>query len=328
MTYIREELMKPDILEQAANWLDQENELTSAEKSELNAWLANPEHMAAYKKMQGLLNSDALSDALQQSSDSTVVCFEQTRKKHVSVAMAASLAFVCILAYILMPYGNEYSEPRQTTASTSHIYEVELSSPIAERKSSVLDDGSQVHLNANSALSVSQTKNKRFAVLEQGQVFFDIAPDKNRPFIINTGNAEITVLGTSFDVKRTPQHTTVSVYEGTVNVKADKKVTLTKGHSIKVQAGKIVNVSEQTFDILPLWRAGWLEVDNTPIDEVIAQFQAYLDKKVVFDERLSGLLINGRFALDRPEESLMLISNTNQLEFVNETQRIVIQAKN
>ncbi|WP_133468275.1 FecR family protein [Paraglaciecola marina] len=319
--------MRPEILEQAAQWLDQETELTTTQQTELKAWLQTPEHAAAYDKMQKLLNSEALAEALRQPSSPRVIPINSKPKSKITLAIAASVALIFGLSYMIFLNNLVPIKPIQTAALSTPNYHVEITAPIAKRTSSLLEDGSHVHLNANSVLSVSQTKEQRFAALTQGQVFFDIAPDKNRPFVIDAGDSEITVLGTSFDVERTPNYTSISVYEGVVKVKADKEITLTKGQGIRVESGQIISYTDKNHQMLPLWRTGWLEVTDAAITDVATQLQAYLEKEIILEEPITSLRINGRFALDRPEESLMLISKTNQLELHNEAQRIVLRSK-
>ena len=61
-------------------------------------------------------------------------------------------------------------------------------------------------------------KNKREVILKEGQVLFEIAKDKNRPFIITAGKTLIEVVGTKFEVKNIENITTISVEEGLVKV--------------------------------------------------------------------------------------------------------------
>jgi transmembrane sensor len=318
--------MAPDIMEQAANWLDLEAELTDEQKTQFDIWLQIPEHAAAYKKMKKVMSSDLLSEAINQSQQKNISMVSRIKNFPAPLALAASVACILSFVYMLYPVANTpLTQP--VTIATTKTYEIELSTPIAKRSSSMLKDGSHVHLNANSIVNISQTQNERLASLKQGQVFFDVAPDKKRPFIIDVGNSKITVVGTSFDVERTPFYTNISVYEGVVKVKVQKEVTLTKGQSIKIQSGQITYFKNSLEDMSSQWRSGWLEVNDASIVEVIAQLQGYLSKKVVFDDQVRGLRINGRFALDRAEESLMLISNTNQLVLHHEAQRIVLSSK-
>ena len=89
---------------------------------------------------------------------------------------------------------------------------------IGERRSITLADGSTVDLNARSKLRVEFSKNERRVELLDGQALFQVAKDKNRPFIVASGEATVRAVGTQFDVYRKDSGTTVTVLEGRVAV--------------------------------------------------------------------------------------------------------------
>ena len=89
---------------------------------------------------------------------------------------------------------------------------------IGERRSITLADGSTVDLNSRSRLRVEFTKGERRVELAEGQALFQVAKDKNRPFIVSSGNAIVRAVGTQFDVYRKANGTTVTVLEGRVAV--------------------------------------------------------------------------------------------------------------
>ena len=92
------------------------------------------------------------------------------------------------------------------------------STDIGERRSITLADGSTVDLNARSKLRVEFSKNERRVELLDGQALFQVAKDKNRPFIVASGEATVRAVGTQFDVYRKDGGTTVTVLEGRVAV--------------------------------------------------------------------------------------------------------------
>jgi transmembrane sensor len=92
------------------------------------------------------------------------------------------------------------------------------STDIGERRSITLSDGSTVDLNARSKLRVEFSKNERRVELLDGQALFQVAKDKNRPFIVASGEATVRAVGTQFDVYRKDSGTTVTVLEGRVAV--------------------------------------------------------------------------------------------------------------
>jgi transmembrane sensor len=89
---------------------------------------------------------------------------------------------------------------------------------IGERRSITLTDGSTVDLNARSKLRIEFTKNERRVELVDGQALFQVAKDKNRPFVVSSGSATVRAVGTQFDVYRKENGTTVTVLEGRVAV--------------------------------------------------------------------------------------------------------------
>lgn len=82
-----------------------------------------------------------------------------------------------------------------------------------------LPDGSTVTLNRNSAVTYPKTfrGNTRHVTLK-GEGFFNVTPDKNKPFIIDADNSNIKVVGTSFNVKSNSEKTEVIVETGIVEV--------------------------------------------------------------------------------------------------------------
>jgi transmembrane sensor len=89
---------------------------------------------------------------------------------------------------------------------------------IGERRSITLTDGSTVDLNARSRLRIEFSKKQRRVELLDGQALFQVAKDKNRPFIVSSGDATVRAVGTQFDVYRRTNGTTVTVLEGRVAV--------------------------------------------------------------------------------------------------------------
>src|SRR5690606_8924025 len=81
-----------------------------------------------------------------------------------------------------------------------------------------LPDGSTVHLNTNAEMVYQKQwlGKGRKVRLFKGEVFFEVKRDQNNPFVIESGNSKITVLGTSFHVRRDGTDTEVIVASGAV----------------------------------------------------------------------------------------------------------------
>src|SRR5690606_11338540 len=78
----------------------------------------------------------------------------------------------------------------------------EVQTPRGDRSLTVLDDGTQVWLNANSTLRFATdfvAGNTREVFLD-GEAFFDVVEDKSKPFIVHASGVSVEVLGTAFNV--------------------------------------------------------------------------------------------------------------------------------
>ena len=82
---------------------------------------------------------------------------------------------------------------------------LEISASATTVKSVTLPDGSLVSLNSNTHLTYPTRfgKNTREITIE-GEAFFEVTPNKEKPFIIHAGTAQVKVLGTSFNVRAYP----------------------------------------------------------------------------------------------------------------------------
>jgi transmembrane sensor len=89
---------------------------------------------------------------------------------------------------------------------------------VGERRSLTLADGSTVDLNVRSSIRVEFSNSERRVELLDGQALFQVAKDKERPFIVRSGDATVRAIGTQFDVYRKSSGTTITVLEGRVAV--------------------------------------------------------------------------------------------------------------
>lgn len=108
--------------------------------------------------------------------------------------IAAAVALLAVSAFVLKNYFQSGTEPLQTTM-------------VQEGKTSELQlsDGTQISLNQNSRLSYpDQFSGKERKVSLEGEAFFEVAKNPEKPFIIETQFADIQVLGTSFNIRSYP----------------------------------------------------------------------------------------------------------------------------
>mgnify|MGYP003859816873 CR=1 FL=1 len=140
------------------------------------------------------------------------------------IKIAASIVIVLMLGF---SYNKYYSH-------VDKVENIEKITQKGQKSTLVLSDGTQIRLNANSKISYPEKfdPNKREVHLE-GEAFFDVARDEERPFIIKSGDLTTTVLGTSFNIKAFPEEEMeVTVATGKVHVRAGAEENRGKGGPI------------------------------------------------------------------------------------------------
>lgn len=177
-----------------------------------------------------------------------------------------------------------------------------------------LPDGSMVTLNKRSLLSYPPKfrGNKREVVLK-GEGFFNVTPNKSKPFIIYAGETEITVVGTSFNVKSIDGNTEVVVESGIVRVtKNGQTIELNAGERTTVNAATNIPVKEEVSDKLyNYYRTKVFVCDDTPLWKLVDVINEAYDANIVIKrEELRNLPINTTFNNESLEQVLEVIRQT------------------
>ncbi|MFM9950161.1 MAG: FecR family protein [Saprospiraceae bacterium] len=227
------------------------------------------------------------------------------------VAIAASVALLAGCFAVWQVY-NSPSTPEMLSISTK----------AGERRDVKLPDGSQVVLNENSSIAYSQdmqTASSRRLNLN-GEAYFDIAKDANRPFIIATAYANVRVLGTAFNVRayRGEAQTEVEVERGKValdgNTDTPPLVLLAGQRGLCRPDGSLDRVK---LPELPAhsWRTGKLDFRGAPMKQVVEALERHY--KIQIDLNSSGIVncpFSGKF-------------DQAPLEAVMETIAVTLEAK-
>jgi len=184
---------------------------------------------------------------------------------------------------------------------------------IGERSTLILADGSTLTLNTNSKVEVDFSDEERSINLVRGQALFEVAKNKNWPFVVKAGNQRITALGTAFDVRldNSVKEVRVVLVEGRVAVDefsedersiiADKRVELVPGDRLVSVSNIKRTVGKTDLDLAISWREGRIVFRGENIKDAISEINRYsVDQlRLGADPRLKGLNINGVFDAGR-----------------------------
>ncbi len=186
-----------------------------------------------------------------------------------------------------------------------------------------LQDGSKISLNigANLKYPAKFSKKERRVKLE-GEAYFDIANQQERPFVIEALDAEILVLGTSFYVNanKEDQSVEVVVYSGKVAIiSPDKKtIELNPGQKGRYEKEKKEIIStENTNPNVISWKTKTLVFENSSLKEVYEIISnTYGVNIAIRDKVLESCKLTATFTDRTVEDVLLIIKETYDLRYV------------
>ena len=210
----REEQIRSLLCEEAVEWFVAHREELDVERREQFArWLqASPQHVEEYLGI--VLTERDLRRAVAGKAGEpgrAVHGFERRRRAPVlrwRYAMAAAAGIV--VASGLWMY--------QRIAPTPAVGPVQLATQHGEQLSERLADGSVLHLNTDTAVSIDFREGARRIDLRAGQAMFEVAHDPRRPFTVYAQSLVVTAVGTKFDVYQREDSLVVTVVAGTISV--------------------------------------------------------------------------------------------------------------
>jgi ferric-dicitrate binding protein FerR (iron transport regulator) len=184
------------------------------------------EKMNAHLSLSGYNEPDALYQPTQRSPLRKLGLY------------AAAIAAAILLFVVLSPL---FKTILPTPPAVSP-YGYAEDSKAGERKSFQLADGTKVMLNAGSTIKVAKNFNvSTREILLEGEAFFDVTHNAQKPFIIHTASMDVKVLGTAFNIKAYPSDKTTetSLLKGSIEV------------TVKNDPGKVVILHPNEKIILP-----------------------------------------------------------------------------
>ncbi|MBI1222192.1 MAG: DUF4974 domain-containing protein [Bacteroidetes bacterium] len=241
------------------------------------------------------------------------------------IAAAASLILIAMISFFLIRE-NEVEKFAILTQTATEA---------GEQKELKLSDGTLVKMNAATTLRYPQefAPDKREIFLE-GEAYFEVIPDANRPLIIHGTEANVKVLGTAFNVNAYPgKPMEVAVRSGKVNMVSHsgtgKDVMMVpmmkKGISNKATGTwEMVNSDDQDFD----WLEGKLVFKDAPLKDVITEVsRAYGVKISLENQEMATCHISSTFYRNSIEEVLETLSLITGLHYERIGDRYVIRGK-
>lgn len=219
------------------------DEATAAEQAEVKQWIAaTAENKRYYEHFKLMLErsrklaganmvdeNDAWERFLQKAepASGTTTTVIPSAKGPLSWVRVAAILLVLVMCGGLIYYFINVAEPKMIAVQSGERVLIDT-----------LSDGSVVTINKHTTFSCPESfKGDTRHVRLEGEAFFNVAPDKTKPFVIDANGTEVKVVGTSFNVKTCNRKTEVIVETGVVEVSKKKKAVKLNPHERATVSG-------------------------------------------------------------------------------------------
>jgi len=341
-----EDRLRAIVQEQATQWclrLRDGEKLTAADKAAFLDWLRqSPLNVREYLALRavetflpaGLAGldvdlADAQKDNLRETDNVVHLALEhpgpiararnRLGRRVGKFALVATLLLACA-AYWLVKV--------PLTSNGFQVIEV----PHGEQRTVQLQDGSVMHLNASSLVSLQYGRKERLIELERGQALFEVARDPHRPFHVRAGRADVVAIGTQFDVYRqNPDLVTVTVIQGQVQVaplghtlvnggsgrapSVESALRVSAGERVQLEAAGTPRVEPADVNIATAWIHREIAFDRRPLAEIAAEINRYSPVPIdIEDPSLRELRVSGVLDAFDSDSLLLFLGQYGEVE--------------
>lgn len=293
---------------------------TFDERMEVYEWIkSSPENEDKFNSLRRIKDYSIWVDSNTSTKN------RQRRNIFLTMVQIAALFVLFFGAYKLFnPLLTNENSSEALTSDNLKSY----NAPSGEYIQFTLEDGTNVWLNSKSTLTYDSlfSNNERVVKLE-GEAFFDVASDINKPFKVHIGDYVVEVTGTEFNINSYDYFET-SLISGSVTIKNEKS-----GNSIDLKPMESVREINNAFIVSHvnendlLWKKGILSINDETIDEIIPILERYYEMQFIIENKNfdKNKKYTGKFRIeDGVEQILQILQIQNNISYRIEDDFIIL----
>jgi len=212
------------------------------------------------------------------------------------------------------------------------------SSAMGSVRTVLLADGSQATLSSDSRIEVAFSRSQRKIELQQGEAYFEVSKNPERPFVVAADHRQVIAVGTRFAVRRDSADLRVVVTEGTVRLQPGStgnaapapptllpagSTALASSHGVLVRAGSVEDAERQVD-----WREGYLTFRDSTLADAAAEFNRYNVRKIVMgDPQVAALRVGGNFRWSNTDTFVRLLEQGFPVRAEQQPERVVLHSR-
>lgn len=345
---------KDKVMEQVARWYVEagDNNFSEKDLKKLEKLLSeNPEYQTAFDEIrQTSLFVNELFPEGSREREKLLNRYAQSGKSHLKAAgdslkrpifpfnifpalqqpwkkAFAAIAMIVLTVLSISVFMDILPQDSQIKARTFHT-------SIGETRVVALIDGSLMTLNTNSMATTKFSRDQRLVELSDGEAFFNVVRDENRPFLVRALGGEVRVLGTAFNVRNRCNKVIVEVARGRVLVrKPGARENNINGQAILVadqwvsyrKSERPGKVQKGSFNCAMAWQEKKMVFRSEPLSDVLKQIEDYYPVRIKLSDSVPAReLMTGTFDNRSLEEILESICTAFNLKAIREDGSVVL----
>ena len=304
-------------------------ETNGEENRQVGEWLAaHPDHQKKYEQMQWLWENSKSN--LQHSTVDENLAWEKFKTRRSRTSKAVQFPFwlrgvAAVFVVLVMGWLTLSFLPHSGRAYFTEVI-LEAESSIRQE---VLLDGTVVTLNKNARLNYSQKlfSGERQVRLLEGEAYFEVQRDNNKPFYVQVDEVMVKVLGTSFNVKKHGSYTDVVLDEGSIAVQiGDQALTLEPGQRVSAH-GKDKSLEKSTVEnrLHRYYLNSRFEAENIPLYQIVEALNSAYDAHItIASEELGQTRMTTTLEYGSLDQNLEVIKETLSISISGEGKEWVL----
>lgn len=194
-----------------------------------------------------------------------------------------------------------------------------------------LADGTVVWLNSESQLRYPVAFAGKTRTVElQGEAYFIVAPDRDKPFIVTTPDCEVRVTGTQFNVRSYNEGVTATtLVEGSVDVEVGSQVRKLTPNQQAVVRNSEIEVENVDVTNYVAWHKGEFSFSLDNLEDIMDELSRWYDVEVTYEEpQLRNIRFSAGFSRDTSlEEIIGILEKTEKIDFILEGRTIKVKKR-
>ncbi len=195
----------------------------------------------------------------------------------------------------------------------------------------ILSDGSRVWLNAASSIRYPAAfSGAQRRVEVTGEVYFEVAPHKYKPFIVTSASTQVHVLGTHFNVQAYEDEASmkITLLTGAVRVVGSAQAVVLQPGQQAVVSKTIETRPAVNLDEVMAWKNGRFNFEGLTLSEVMHQLEKWYDIQVIYEKNIPAIAFYGELDRNMTLATLLETLKDVGLHVKLNGRQLIVQAQN